>query len=93
MFLDLSKAFDIVWRHGLLIKLREMDISGKLWLFNNDCHTNITSRIINQTQSDWFSVPQCARQGLSTYLYFVYINELVVNLENFCTNTRLVFLV
>lgn len=89
-FLDISKAFDTVWRHGLLIKLREMGISGKLWSIINDCHTNTTSAIVvNQTQSDWFPVSQGVRQGgvLSTYLFLVYINELVVNLEKSCTNT------
>lgn len=90
MFLDISKAIDTVWRHDILIKLREMGISWKLRSIINDCRTNTTSAIVvNQTQSDWFPVSQVVRQGgvLSTYLYLVYINELVVNLEKSCTNT------
>jgi hypothetical protein len=45
--------------------------------------------VVNQTQSNWFPVLQGVRQGgvLSSFLYLVYINELILDLEKSCINT------
>jgi hypothetical protein len=51
----------------------------------NNCHKGTSSAIIvNQTQSRWFSVDQGVRQGgmLSTFLYFVFINDRSNELES-----------
>ena len=32
-FLDISKAFDKVWQNGIIFKLEQNDISGKLQTF------------------------------------------------------------
>lgn len=84
-FLDTSKAFDTVWRQGLMYKLHSLRIRGKLWQIIDDCHTNTSSAVIvNQTKSRWFNVEQGVRQGgvLSTFLYLVFINDLLIDLEN-----------
>lgn len=49
-FLDSTKAFDTVWRHGLLVKLYNMGIKGQLWPILHDCNMD-TSRaiVLNQT--------------------------------------------
>ncbi|KAK3108810.1 hypothetical protein FSP39_016208 [Pinctada imbricata] len=70
-FLDITQAFDSVWRHGLLVKLYKIGIEGKLWSRILDCHTDTTSAIIvNHTQSRWFSVGQGVRQGGDYSLFY-----------------------
>ena len=83
-FLDSSKAFNTDWRHGLLFKIYNLGIKGKLWSLIDDCHVDTSSAIVvKQTQSRWFTVKQDVRQGgvLSTFLYLVYINDLIVKIE------------
>lgn len=49
-FLDISKAFDKVWRHCVSVKLSKMNVSGNNWSIINDFHTNTTSAaVVNQT--------------------------------------------
>jgi len=70
-FLDTSNAFDTVWRNGLLFKLFNLGITGKTWSLIQNCHSNtVSSVVVNQTRSKWFSVHQGVRQGgvLSTFL-------------------------
>jgi hypothetical protein len=35
-FIDMEKAYDSVWRNGLLFKLQEQGISGKAWRWIRD---------------------------------------------------------
>ena len=56
----------------------------------DDCHVDTSSAIVvNQTQSRWFTVQQGVRQGgvLSTFLYLVYINDLIVKIEQSSLHT------
>jgi hypothetical protein len=67
-----------------------MGVKGSLWSIMDDCHTNtLIAIVVNQTQSNWFPVLQGVRQGgvLSSFLYLVYINELLLHLEKSCTTT------
>ena len=83
-FLDTSKAFDTVWRKGLLYKLYKLGITGRAWTLIDDCHIGTKSSIVvNQVQSRWFDVCQGVRQGgvLSTFLYLVYINDLIEDIQ------------
>ena len=83
-FLDTSKAFDTVWRHGLLVKLYDLGVNGPLWSLICDSHTDTTSSVVvNHKQSRWFSVLQGVRQGgvTSTLLYLVFVNDLLCELE------------
>ena len=91
-YLNISKAFDTVWRHGLLLKLYNLGVTNKLWSLINDCHNNTSSSIVvNQTQSRWFNGRQCVRQGgvLSSFLYLVFINELIDTLQQSSICTKL----
>ena len=84
-FLDTCKAFDTVWRHGLLVKLHGLGVKGSLWSLICDSHTDTTSSVVvNYKQSRWFPVLQGVRQGgvTSTLLYLVFINDLLCELEN-----------
>ena len=31
LFIDIEKAYDSVWRDGLMMKFKEMGITGKIW--------------------------------------------------------------
>lgn len=88
-FLDSRKAFDTVWRKGLLYKLNNIGIKGKLWMLIDDCHINTKSAVIvNYQQSEWFPVEQGIRQGgvLSGFLYTVFIDDLLNELERINEN-------
>uniref|UniRef100_A0A8W8L5Q8 Reverse transcriptase domain-containing protein n=1 Tax=Magallana gigas TaxID=29159 RepID=A0A8W8L5Q8_MAGGI len=65
-FLDTQKAFDTVWRHGLMYKLHKLGVKGRLWTLIDDCHVNTSCSVVsNQSYSDWFPVSQGVRQALS----------------------------
>lgn len=83
-FLDTQRAFDTVWRHVFVVKLHQLGVTGSLWTLIDDCHTNsFCFAVVNQINSDWFPVSQGVRQGriLSIFLYLVYINVLLQDLE------------
>ena len=85
-FLDCKKAYDTVWRNGLLVKLHKLGVNGKIWSLIDDCHIdNESTVIVNNQTSKWFPIQQGVRQGgvLSGFLYCVFINELLNMLE--CT--------
>ncbi|KAK3088399.1 hypothetical protein FSP39_018702 [Pinctada imbricata] len=88
-FIDTSKAFDTVWRAGLLVKLSKLGVKGRIWTLIDDCHYQTEcSVIVNHTQSEWFEALQGVRQGgvLSTFLYLVFIDELIYSIERYSVN-------
>lgn len=90
-FLDTHKAFNTVWRHGLMYKLHRFGVSGRLWTLIDDCQTDTScSVVVNYTNSVWFPVSQGVRQGgiLSTFLYIVFINDLQ-EIQSQCSKTLL----
>lgn len=36
VFLDIEKAYDMLWREGLMIKLEEMGVGGRMFNWIND---------------------------------------------------------
>ena len=67
-----------------MYKLHKLGISGKTWSLIDDLHYDTVSAVVvNHTQSRWFRVDQGVRQGgvLSTFLYLVFINDLIDELE------------
>ena len=72
-----------------MCKLHNLGISGALWSLINDCHSNTSFSVVaNQTSSEWFPVSQGVRQGgvLSTFLYLVYINDLILKIQELSPN-------
>jgi hypothetical protein len=62
-FLDSRKAFDTVWRIGLMYKLHKLGVEGRIWNIINDCHVNTQSAVVvNQCQSKYFTVSEGIRQ-------------------------------
>ena len=78
VFLDISKAFDRVWHDGLIFKLQENGISGKLLLLLKDFLKSRKQRmVLNGQHSSWrdvnAGVPQISI--LRPLLSLVYIND------------------
>eukprot|EP00122_Pirum_gemmata_P001070 Pgem_evm1s953 len=45
-FIDVKKAFDIVWREGLWVKLFECGIKGRLWRVTRQMYKNSRSTVL-----------------------------------------------
>lgn len=83
-FIDFKKAFDTVWQDGLLLKLIQNGIGGKLYDIIKDMYNNNRCCVkINEQRTSYFQQAKGVRQGcsLSPLLFNLYINELAVNIE------------
>ena len=64
VFLDMSKAFDIVWHVGLLFKLKQNGIHGKLLILLKSYLENRNQRVhINGSESEWGPIESGIPQG------------------------------
>ena len=64
-FLDVRKAFDTVWIHGLMCKLfSDLGVNGKLWLAIKDLYTDVKARVLySGALSREFDIAQGTGQG------------------------------
>ena len=79
VFLDISKAFDEVWRDGIRFKLEQNGISGNLLrLFKNYLSNGKQRVVLNGYYSDYPGIEPRVPHGsvLSPLLFLVYINDL-----------------
>ena len=79
VFLDILKAFDKVWHNGIIFKLKQNGISGKLLSVSSDFLKDKKQRVTsNGKVSSWTGVNVGFPQGsiLSPLLSLVYIDEL-----------------
>ena len=79
-FIDFAKAFDTVWRRGLLFKLHRMGVQGKMLRMIAALYqdTRATVRVDGQ-YTETFPIEMGVRQGgvLSPLLFLVFINDLL----------------
>ena len=87
-FLDVRKAFDTVWIHGILYKVfSELGIGGRTQKVTNDLYTNVKAQVLYAgSLSRKVNVSQGTGQGriLAPFMYKVYVNGLLCVLTNHC---------
>ncbi len=89
VFCDISKAFDRVWHKGLIFKLKQNGLSGRLLQWIEDYLTNRKQQVaIRSTKSDLKLINAGVPQGsvLGPLLFLVYVNDIT---ENLLSITRL----
>jgi len=90
VFFDLSKAFDTVWKEGLLLKLLRFGVCGKMYKWLNDFLFRRTARVkLDGALSNLVKMREGVPQGgvISSTLFLVYINDLVTALPRHVMNT------
>ena len=89
VLLHISKASDKVWHKGLIYKLKQNGISGKLLNLIIDFLSNRKQRVVlNGKYSSWTNVETGIPQGsiLGPLFFLIYINDLS---DNLITNPKL----
>lgn len=83
-FLDIQKAFDVVWHDGLWDKLWEKGVRGRVWRLVRNMYSKARSCArVGETTSPEFDVLQGTAQGcpLSPFLFDVFIDGLMEEFE------------
>ncbi|CAG2216620.1 unnamed protein product [Mytilus edulis] len=83
IFLDNEKAFDRIWQDGLLFKLWNAGITGKMWKIIHMSFKTATAHVqYNRLSSQVFPIKQGVGQGrvMSAWLFALFINDLITQL-------------
>ena len=78
-FIDLSKAFDSIYRKGLWFKLHKLGINGKLLRVIKNMYSNVKARIKGcRSYSDYFNCSIGLKQGevMSPVLFSLFLDDL-----------------
>ena len=86
LFIDFEKAFDSVWKKGLIVKLHNLGIRGKIlyllndFLMNRKITLNINGVVGNIRNGSDVGVPQGS--ALSPILFRIFVMDLAAELTN-----------
>ena len=84
-FFDYTKAFDKVWRDGLLYKMLEMNLPQRFIQYTRNFLSNRQTTVdINGTKSKKFMLNEGLPQGssISPLLFIIFINDIGVDLHD-----------
>ncbi|MEW8547044.1 MAG: reverse transcriptase domain-containing protein [Candidatus Thiodiazotropha sp.] len=84
LFIDIAKAYNSVWREGLMFKLQKMGISGRIWYWIRDFLTERTASInFNSVRVPEFSISIGLSQGsvILPLLFSLYIANCYENVK------------
>ena len=79
IFVDFEKAFDSVWKRGMIVKLNRLGIQGKIlklidkFLFSRKVTLNVNSHKGNPRQSSEYGLPQGSVLSPTLFKIFVRI--------------------
>ena len=82
-FVDFSKAFDTIWRKGLIAKLNSFGIEGKMLNIIKDLYSGTNGHVtVGEFMSDNFKMSLGVKQGdpSSPFFFNIYMDELCTNL-------------
>ena len=85
IFIDFQKAFDMLWKFGLLKKMSNLGIKGNLLAYVNNFLSDRTLQVrINSTLSEIFQVQNGTPQGscISPTLFNIMVNDLSSCINN-----------
>ena len=85
IFLDISKAFDKVWHDGLIFKMRQNGVSGRLLkIFQNYSNNRKQRVVLNGFPADYSTIESVVPPGsvLDPLLFLIYINDLERNIKS-----------
>lgn len=85
VFFDIEKAFDMMWREGLLIKLGKLGIKGQMYRWIKDFLVGRAIKVrIGNSYSEKCMIENGTPQGsiVSPLLFSIMINDVFEDLEN-----------
>jgi hypothetical protein len=91
LFLDISKAYDICWRYGILRKLKQWKIDGRILQFFKNFMSN---RKLRLAVGNYCSNPKEIKNGmvqgavLSVTLFLIAMADIVKEIKETCTILR-----
>ena len=86
VFLDLEKAYDMLWREGVLIEIRKIGVSGAMFNYIKDFLKDRTFQVrVGQTLSETYILENGTPQGavISPTLFNILINPVKKALEKY----------
>jgi len=89
VFIDFTSAFDMVWQKGLLIKMKDMGLTGNIFGFVDNFLTNRTMQVrVGGELSDTHILENGTAQGsvISPILFLLMINDIAASLRSVQTS-------